>query len=195
MALDRRTVLAAIAAETADRSGPMPVWLVEVAANTKTKPERDFVATELIALRQAQLIDCHRQNGASGVSLTEAGRAELRALNQGKRKPSPLHSGPDAGPRPPQTPTATGQLRSSAPGVREVQAPPPAQQDTRPYLDLERLERLDPELQPRLYALMMQLGQVLVEDLAVATESRDLRRAQRLNDLARRVLRHTRRPS
>ena len=192
MALDRRTVLAAIAAETEDRAGPMPVWLVEVAANAKTRSERDFVASELIALRQAQLIECHRQNGASGVSLTEAGRAELRELNQGKRKPSPLHCAPDAGPQHLQTPTATGQLRSSVPGVREVQVPPPAQQDTRPYLDLERL---DPDLQPGLCALMIELGQVLVEDLAIATEARDLRRAQRLNDLARRVLCHTRRPS
>jgi len=180
VALDRRTLLAAIAAETADRSGPMPVWLVEVAANAKTHPERDFVATELIALRQAQLIECHRVNGASGISLTEAGRTELRELNQGKRQLSPLHATP--APASPPMPDALGE--------RQVKVPPAP--DAGPLPDLERL---DPELQPRLYALMIELGQVLVEDLAIATEARDLRRAQRLNDLARRVLRHTRRPS
>ncbi|MDY7117146.1 hypothetical protein RAN53_12395 [Halomonas sp. SSL-5] len=204
MALDRRTVLAAIAAETADRAGPMPVWLVEVAANAKTRPERDFVATELIALRQAQLIECHRQNGASGVSLTEAGRAELRELNQGKRQPSSLHSAPsslhcDPSSAPSSLHSDTGSPHSppmpdapvGAPmGESQVKTPPAP--DAGPLPDLERL---DPELQPRLCALMIELGQVLVEDLATATEARDLRRAQRLNDLARRVLRHTRRPS
>ncbi|NAW33222.1 hypothetical protein [Halomonas alimentaria] len=199
MALDRRTVLAAIAAETADRAGPMPVWLVEVAANAKTKAERDFVATELISLRQAQLIDCHRQNGASGVSLTEAGRAELRELNQSKRQPSAFHGEPISAPSYLHFDTSslhsdTGSPQSppmpDALGERQVKAAPPP--DSGPLPDLERL---DPDLQPRLYALMMQLGQVLVEDLALATEARDLRRAKRLDDLARRVLRHTRRPS
>lgn len=204
MALDRRTVLAAIAAETADRAGPMPVWLVEVAANAKTKPERDFVATELIALRQAQLIECHRVNGASGISLTEAGRAELRELNQGGRQPSAHQGEPIKAPSYLHFDTSSLHSETGAPhsppmpdapvgapmGERQVKAPPSP--DSGPLPDLERL---DPELQPRLCALMIELGQVLVEDLAVATEARDLRRAQRLNDLARRVLRHTRRPS
>ncbi|WP_162899913.1 hypothetical protein [Halomonas sp. JS92-SW72] len=184
MALDRRTVLAAIAAETADRSGPMPVWLVEVAANAKTKPERDFVATELIALRQEQLIECHRQNGASGISLTEAGRAELRALNQGK--PSPAASRP--------APTPAAPVPPGAPPVSEVvseSAPPAPPGDAL----LPVAEILDPIDQPRLYALVMALSRVTMSELEAAIETRDLARARELQALLDGVRRHLGRPS
>lgn len=198
MALDRRTVLAAIAAETSDRAGPMPVWLVEVAANARTRPQRDFVAAELINLRQAQLIECHRQNGASGVSLTEAGRAELRALNQGKRKSSALHGEPVSAPSYLHFDTSslrsdTGSLHSppmpDALGERQMKAPPP---DSGPLPDLEAV---DPELQPRLYSLVMALAKVAMADLSDAIETRDLARARERQRLLDRVHRHLGRPS
>ena len=90
MAINRRQILAAIDAETAERSGPMPAWLVAIAVNAKTPAARNGVDAELIALRQARLIDCRgNQAQGSGLVLTEAGRQALRELNRGKGTPPP----------------------------------------------------------------------------------------------------------
>lgn len=197
----------------------MPVWLVEVAANAKTKHEREFVATELISLRQAQLIECHRVNGASGISLTEAGRTELRALNQGK--PANIKRTPFSSESPPSQAFAVGvpctgcgsrigqhhapecpninaftagrigtPPMPDALGERQVKAPPAP--DAGPLPDLEHL---DPELQPRLYSLVMALAKLAMADLAEAIDARDLARARERQRLLDRVHRHLGRPS
>lgn len=173
----------------------MPVWLVPVAANARTRADRESVDALVIELRQAQLIDCHRQNGASGISLSEAGRAELRALNQGKA-PKAWAARPAPAPAPAPTPVPAP---APTPAPNPIPAPPVAAEPvaTTPASPgaLAACERVDPEAQPRLYALLLALGQVVTADLAAAIEARDLRRAEHLYALALGVQRHARRAS
>ncbi|MDX1464105.1 MAG: hypothetical protein R3215_00200 [Halomonas sp.] len=176
MAISRRAILAAIAAETAERSGPMPAWLVTIAVNARSKADQTAVDAELVALRAAGLIDYHRDGGTgSGLELTAEGRQALKDLNQGK-----------SGPRLPDKPKP-----KPAPAAAPSPAPAPAPPPPEPPAPPADPERVDPDAQPQLYGLLLQLGSVLIEDLEAATAGRDLYRALHLNDLAKRVLRHT----
>ncbi|MBB3231721.1 hypothetical protein [Halomonas stenophila] len=214
MAIDRRTILAAIAAETAERSGPMPAWLVPIAVNAKSKAEQNAVDAELVALRAAGLIDYHRDGGTgSGLELTAEGRQALKDLNQGKPEITPQPKAepkvkPDAARRQsavsavdqsPVPPKKLGQYASkpltrqgsevdeSSPAPAPAPPPPPPEPPAPPADP----ERVDPEHQPELAVLLCDMAGHLADGLRSARIAGDLEQTQRLSQLARRLQRHT----
>lgn len=167
MAATRRAILSAIAAETAERSGPMPPWLVPVAVNARGKAERHAVAAELIAMRAAGLIDCRGNHAqGSGVTLTDAGRAELR-------RTKPLAKSTDA----------KRACRPTSPS-EPVPTPVPA---TAPTIDPEHVGHD----QPALFALLCDLAGMVSERLAIARETADIDEMARLRGLGKRIQHHT----
>ncbi|GEK71578.1 MULTISPECIES: hypothetical protein [Halomonas] len=184
MAIDRRAILAAIAAETADRSGPMPAWLVPVAVNAKDKAASNAADAELGALRAEGLIDYQRDGGTgSGVMLTDAGRQALRALNRGK----PAKACPVTKPAPtpqPQAPKAKTAPTPAAP----ASTPPPPPAPPAPPADPERV---DPERQPELHGLLCELGELVGECLGEALLTENLTEIARLHRLVTKLIEHT----
>lgn len=184
MAISRQQILAAIAAETAERSGPMPAWLIAVAVNAKTTAARNAIDAELIALRAAGLIDCrgNRAQG-SGITLADAGRTEL--THQRRTQPTPAI----------ETPAAHAQAAAEPASARDVApSPPPREPVTTPTPKPE--PAADPELveykrQPALYALLCDLAGLIGERLHDAFEDDDLDEMARLRGLGRRIQYHT----
>tara|TARA_B100000700_G_C15038220_1_gene853877 strand:+ start:1713 stop:2255 length:543 start_codon:yes stop_codon:yes gene_type:complete len=175
MTISRQQILAAIAAETAERSGPMPAWLVAVAVNAKTTAARNAIDAELIALRSAGLIDCrgNRAQG-SGITLTDAGRAELDRLRRAK----PVAQTSDAS-------VPTREVAATPPPREPVATPIPTPE---PAADPELVEY---KRQPALYALLCDLASLVGEHLHEAFEDDDLDEMARLRGLGRRIQHHT----
>lgn len=174
----RHTVLTAIAEETRARRGPMPPRLVPIASNCRTQADRNAVEALLITLHAEGLIQ-HTRDAirGNGVMLTEAGK-RARQLPPAQREPAPTRP---VAPKP-ATP-------ASAPSP----TPPPdpeAPADTLPDPERIDLERIDPECQPELAALLCDLAGVLTERLSTARLAGDVADMTRYRDLANRLQRH-----
>lgn len=183
MAIDRRTILAAIAAETAERSGPMPAWLVTIAVNAKSKADQNAVDAELVALRTAGLIDYHRDGGTgSGLELTAEGRQALKDLNQGKPGPK-LPAKPKSKPKskPPAAPS---------PAPTPAPAPPPLPPESPPSSPTAP-EVVTHAASPELFTLLCDLAGLVSDGIAAAMAAGDLQEAQRLGGLGLRIQHHT----
>ncbi|MDW7746567.1 hypothetical protein [Halomonas sp.] len=169
MAIDRRTILAAIAAEAASRKSPVPAWLVPVAVNAHAKSDVSRVQSMLSDLLIHGLVEHpFSESPGRGIRLTTEGQHVLDTLNRER-----------------------AEKRRAKPSVPSPAPPPPPPEPPAPPAPPADLERVDPDAQPQLYGLLLQLGAVLIEDLEAATAGRDLYRALHLNDLATRLLRHT----
>lgn len=210
MAVTRHAILTAIAAETAERNGPMPAWLVGVAVNAKDGA-RKTVDAELVVMRAEGLIDYHRDAGT--LALTDAGRQALRD----SRRANPAQAAPKPKPQPkPNTDTqprrpavsAVDQSPAIPEKVRQVAAkpltrqgskvaqpapapapapPPPPPAPPAPPADPERV---DPERQPELATLLCDLAGELAQRLHQAHQAGDTETLQRYRALGQRLQRH-----
>jgi|GEM_PF-3747432 len=173
MAISRQQILAAIAAETAERSGPMPAWLVTVAVGAKAEATRNAIDAELVCLRQAGLIDCRGSAAqGSGITLTDAGRAEL--TRQRRAKPAP-----EAAPAPARAAVST-------PAPREPAAEPAPLPESPAGPEI-----VTPAASPELYVLLCDLAGLVGERLHDAFEDGDLDGMARLRGLGQRIQHHT----
>ncbi|MDR5857934.1 hypothetical protein FZZ93_02505 [Halomonas eurihalina] len=169
----RHTVLTAIAEETRARRGPMPPRLVPIASNCRTEADRNAVEALLITLHTEGLIQ-HTRDAirGNGLMLTEAGQ-RARQLPPARREPAPT-------PPVPPKPAASSSVPSPT---------PPPEPET-PADSLPAPERIDPECQPELAALLCDLAGVLTERLSTARLAGDVADMTRYRDLANRLQRH-----